>query len=67
MFDIEGKGWISLSELKNGLADLGIYCSSDEAGLLFKRYDKDFDGRLRYSDYCDAFTPREGHYAAMLE
>jgi Ca2+-binding EF-hand superfamily protein len=67
MFDIDGKGWISLVELKNGLADLGIYCTNDEAALFFKRYDRDVDGRLRYSDFCEAFSPRDGHYSSVLE
>ena len=30
------------------------------------RYDKDRDGRLRFTEYCNAFIPLDGHYAAML-
>ena len=26
---------------------------------LYKRYDKDEDGRLRYSEFCDAFLPTD--------
>lgn len=34
--------------------------------MIMKRYDKDEDGRLRYSEYCDAFLPTDSFHASLL-
>jgi hypothetical protein len=31
-----------------------------------KRYDKDEDGKLRYSEFCDAFLPTDEFHASLL-
>ena len=31
-----------------------------------KVFDKDQDGRLKYSEFCDAFLPLDTHYAGKL-
>jgi hypothetical protein len=31
-----------------------------------RRYDQDSDGRMLYSDFCDAFTPKDPYYASDL-
>jgi len=31
-----------------------------------KRYDKDEDGRIRYSEFCDAFLPIDAFHASLL-
>lgn len=31
-----------------------------------KRYDKDEDGKLRYSEFCDAFLPTDSFHASLL-
>jgi hypothetical protein len=31
-----------------------------------KRYDKDEDSRLRYSEFCDAFLPTDSFHAGLL-
>jgi hypothetical protein len=66
MFDIEGKGWVTVSELKTGLKDLNFPANKDEIYLFIRRFDKDNDGRLRYSDFCEAFTPLDQEYAQVL-
>jgi Ca2+-binding EF-hand superfamily protein len=33
------------------------HVSSDEIALFFKRWDKDVDGRLKFSEFTEAFTP----------
>ena len=40
IFDVESKGWVSITDLRVGLNEVGIYCSMDELELFFKRYDK---------------------------
>mmetsp|Transcript_23468 Transcript_23468/g.17935 ORF Transcript_23468/g.17935 Transcript_23468/m.17935 type:complete len:155 (+) Transcript_23468:470-934(+) len=31
-----------------------------------KRYDKDEDGRIKYSEFCDAFLPIDSFHASLL-
>jgi Ca2+-binding EF-hand superfamily protein len=52
--------------MKLALSDIGIYPSLDELELYFKRYDKDGDGRLKFSEFCDSFTPLDNYYATLL-
>jgi Ca2+-binding EF-hand superfamily protein len=62
-----GRGSLTLGELYNGLVNqFELVPSQDEIELFFLRYDKDRDGRLRFTEYCNAFIPLDGHFAAML-
>ena len=63
MIDNGAKGWITSPELVDALSDLGSYANRDNVYLFLRRYDKDSDGRLLYSDFCDAFTPKTHHHA----
>jgi hypothetical protein len=45
-----------LGDLKLGLADIGIYPSFEELELFFKRYDINKDNRLRFNEFCNAFS-----------
>ena len=38
----------------------------DELDLFFARYDKNSDGRIRFSEFCDAFTPLDVYYGTLL-
>jgi Ca2+-binding EF-hand superfamily protein len=66
MLDRGSKGWITSPELVDSLADLGMYAHKDNVYLFIRRYDKDSDGRLLYSDFCDAFTPKDYSAASIL-
>lgn len=59
IFDIEGKGWITGQEIKEGLSLFNIFIQPEDISFFMKRYDKDEDGRLRYSEFCDAFLPTD--------
>jgi hypothetical protein len=63
IFDLDSRGWISLSDLKIGLNEIGVYPDHEELALFFKRYDKDNDGRLRFSEFSDSFTPLDNYYS----
>ena len=58
MLDKSAKGWITGAELIESISELGAYANRDDVYLFVRRYDKDSDGRLLYSDFCDAFTPK---------
>jgi Ca2+-binding EF-hand superfamily protein len=51
LFDLDSNGYISFSELRRGLADLGVYAAYEEMELFFNRYDKNEDGRLRFHEF----------------
>lgn len=60
VFDTMGRGSITQQELFQGLMQLfGVVPSQDEIDLFFQRYDKDKDGRLRYTEFCDIFVPHD--------
>lgn len=64
--DRNGKGWVTAPEIVDSLSDLGQYAHRDDVYLFVRRWDKDSDGRIMYSDFCDAFTPKASHHAATL-
>ncbi|CDW77960.1 ef hand family protein [Stylonychia lemnae] len=66
VFDSEGKGWINPQEVKDGLAQLNVFTNLEDLKLYFSRYDKDEDGRLKYSEFCDSFLPIDAFHASLL-
>lgn len=59
MLDKFSKGWVTAPEIIESLGELGAYPHKDDVYLFVRRYDKDGDGRILYSDFCDAFTPSD--------
>ena len=57
MLDKFSKGWVTVPEIIESLGELGSHPHRDDVYLFIRRYDKDGDGRILYSDFCDAFTP----------
>jgi hypothetical protein len=45
---------------------LGVFPLRHELSLFFKRYDRDSDLKLRFSEFCDAFLPKDKIYADHL-
>lgn len=67
IFDVSGSGTILPNDLKNGLETLGFFSDTKDSVFLFtRRYDNDGDGKMKYSDFCDAFTPKERHLASEV-
>ena len=54
------------SDIKVGLNAIGVFPSIDDLDLFVKRYDKDGDYRLRFSEFCDAFLPTDSFYANLV-
>lgn len=63
IFDLNSNGYVSQGEMKNALNDLGVYASYDEIDLLFKRYDKNRDNTLKFSEFCEAMLPKDVYYS----
>ena len=59
MLDKMSKGFLTGPELHDVLAEFGCFPHKDDVYLFIRRYDRDSDGRILYSDFCDAFTPKD--------
>jgi len=59
MLDKDNRGFLTGPNLLNSMEDLGECPSKDSVYLFLRRYDLDSDGRLLYSDFCDAFSPKD--------
>jgi Ca2+-binding EF-hand superfamily protein len=66
MLDKSAKGWVTGPELSEAISDLGVYVHRDDVYLFVRRYDRDSDGRLLYSDFCEAFTPKNPTHSSIL-
>ena len=67
MLDKYSKGWVTAPEIIESLNELGSYPHKDDVYLFVRRYDKDGDGRILYSDFCDAFTPNDETIALDMQ
>jgi len=65
-FDIGGRGSISSGELAEGMKRYSIFANKEELYLLLRRFDKDNDGKLKFSDFAEAFTCKQQEYANLL-
>jgi hypothetical protein len=52
--------------LRDGLAAIGVFPTSDEVDLFFKRYDGSRDHRLNFKEFSEAFIAQDSYYAHML-
>jgi Ca2+-binding EF-hand superfamily protein len=56
MIDYQGKGFVTATEIRESLMDLGYRPPIDEVHLLFTRFGKD-KSEFKYSDFSEAFMP----------
>lgn len=52
--------------MKQSLENLGVFASFEDVYLFFKRYDTDKDGRLRFSEFCNAIVSLDPYHASMV-
>ena len=67
MLDKTSKGWVTAGEILDVLGEHGSFPHRDEVYLFVRRYDRDGDGRLLYSEFRDAFTPYDQSVACQIE
>ena len=67
IFDENRDGVLSHAEIRNGLAAIGVFPSSEEIDLWFKRYDSNGDNKLEFGEFSEAFLPQDSYYTAMLQ
>jgi len=66
MVDYHMKKWITTTDLREALEDFGIFPHKEDVCLFLRQFDQDNDGRLQYSDFCDAFCPKDRLSAQVL-
>jgi Ca2+-binding EF-hand superfamily protein len=66
MVDLTGKSWVTAPDLRNALEDFGFYPHVNDVLLFIRRYDRDNDGRILYSDFCEAFCPKDTLSSGVL-
>lgn len=67
LFDKYNIGHFYASELEDGLNRIGVYAPRSQVTLFFKKYDKNNDGKIRFSEFADALTPLDKIYKDHLE
>lgn len=66
VFDYKGSGYTSKYELESAFNTIGVYPTKEELHLFFKRYDRDTDGLLKYSEFCKCILPQSSEYASLM-
>ena len=66
LLDPHGRGSVSKHDLAINLQRLGIEPTNAELTVFMKRFDKDNDSMLRYSEFCEAFLPIDSFHASLL-
>ena len=67
IFDVNYCGHICVTELREGLAAIGVFPTSEELDLFVSRYDTTGDRRLNSREFSDAFLTLDAYYASMVE
>ena len=65
LLDRHAVGSVTGPQIIEALASFGIHVHKEDVYLWVRRYDKDNDGRVLFSDFSDAFTPANN--AASLD
>lgn len=66
MLDDKNLGWVSAPQVLTFLIQMGQFAHKDDVYSFTRRFDRDNDSRLLYSDFCEAFTPKDSYYAHAL-
>ena len=64
IIDPSNRGFITLADLRDGLASIGVYPTTSDMELYIKRYDKFGERKVRFADFCDSVTPQTDSYIA---
>ena len=67
VFDPHSQGQIYRGDFDEGLKILGLYHSKSEVEALFRRIDKNGDGKIRYLEFVDALNPKDSIYSTHLQ
>jgi Ca2+-binding EF-hand superfamily protein len=60
-------GSLTSGDLSDALSSNGVYAVSEDVSLFVKRYDRNLDGRLNYTEFSEAFMPKSASYSTSLQ
>lgn len=66
IFDQRGYGYVTQFDLKDGLASIGLFPTSEELELWVKRYDTSGDRRITFSEFSNAFVSQNHTFASEV-
>lgn len=66
MIDEKSLGWVSAPQILTWLIEHEQFVHKDDVYNFTRRFDRDMDSRLLYSDFCEAVTPKDTYYAHAL-
>jgi hypothetical protein len=66
MIDNKSLGWVSAPQILMFLVEAQVYAHKDDVYNFTRRFDRDHDSRLLYSDFCEAVTPLDSYYTHAL-
>ena len=67
IFEVNGRGYITEDDLREGLNVLEMYPTRSDVRFLMKRFDLQKKGVINYADFFDMVTPYEKQYRIMVE
>jgi len=67
IFELDGRGFLTESDLKCGLSLLDVCATDEDVRNLMKRFDLNKEGVLNYADFFDMLVPYEKDYRNMVE
>lgn len=67
MIDDSNLGWVSAPQILTFLTRSGLHVHKDDVFTFSRRFDRDNDGKILYSDFCEAFTPKDSYFKYELE
>ena len=60
--DTDKNGFITHEDFRVSLERQGVFYSEKDIALLVRRYDRDQDGKVSYSEFVREVTPKKGFY-----
>ena len=66
IFDQRRIGWITATDLRDGLAAIGLFPTHDEVELWVARYDTNGDKRITSYEFEQAFLALDGYTSSMV-
>mmetsp|Transcript_14154 Transcript_14154/g.24051 ORF Transcript_14154/g.24051 Transcript_14154/m.24051 type:complete len:216 (-) Transcript_14154:367-1014(-) len=66
LIDQQNRGYVTADQLQDNLQVFGLFCHREDIYTFMKRFDADSDGRILYSDFCDAFSPKDTYFQQAL-
>lgn len=63
ILDAKSLGWVTAPQIYAMFLDSENFAHKDDIYNYVRRYDRDMDSKLLYSDFCESFTPKDPYYA----